>query len=203
MNKDTKKKIDIFDKELYNVNLIGYTDDYLVIADYDANYTFRSFYTIDFKKGELKSHELDRDIYFDSYFIGNDKNKLYIVDNKESVMYEWNAKNDKLDKINSKVLKNGEWQEVNIKTLLNKKEQFTYKTNFKYKLEDNNLYLNYNTKLNTLVEKNITSIVKIDNENIFYLKGSDLYHFSPKTGSKKLLSYFEWNFNYERMIYIY
>lgn len=202
LNSESKKKIDIFDKELYNVNLIGYTEDYLAIADYDSNYTFNKIYTIDLKKGNLKKYELDRNIYFDSYFIGYEKNKLYIVDNKESAMYELNVKNGKLEKISSKILKNGMWEKANIKTLLNKKEEFTYKTNYFYELKDGNLYLDYNTDLKTLVDTNIKSLVKIDNEDIFFLKDSELYHFSPEKGTEKLLNYFEWNFNYERMIYI-
>lgn len=202
-NKDEKKKIDIFDKELYNINLIGYTKDYLVLADYDSNYTFNKMYTIDFKKGNLKQFNLDRNIYFDSYFIGYEKNRIYIVDNKEGLMYEWNAKNGELESIRSKVLKEGIWENVSIKTLLNKKETFTYKSNFHYELIDNKLYLDYKQDLKTLVDTNIKSIVKTDNEDIFYLKDSELYHFSPEKGIEKLLNYFEWNFNFERMIYIY
>lgn len=203
LNETEKKKIDIFDKELYNISLVGYTKDYLVLADYDSNYTFNKMYTIDFKKGNLKKYDLNRDIYFDSYFIGYEKNKIYIVDNKESTMYEWNAKNGELSKISSKVLKDSKWENVSIKTLLNKKETFSYKSNFNYELEDNNLYLDYKQDIKTLVDINIKSIIKTDNEDIFYLKDSELYHFSPEKGIEKLLNYFEWNFNFERMIYIY
>jgi len=100
-----KKKIDLFEKELYSINLVGYTKDYLVIADYDSNYTFNNLYTLNIKNGNLKKYGLDRNIYFDSYYIGYVKNKLYIIDNKESLMYEFNAKNGDIDKIESKVYK--------------------------------------------------------------------------------------------------
>ncbi len=203
LNEKENKKIDIFNKEQYTINLIGYTKDYLVVADYDSNYTFSNFYTIELKNGRLKKHKLDRNIYFDSYYPGFKKNKLYIVDSKESTMYEFNAKNGKLEKVPTQIYINNKWVDRNIKTLIATKELFTYKTNYHYTLKDNSLYLSYaSKKLNTLIANNITSIVKIDDENIFYLKDDELYHYSPYTGETLLLSYFEWNFNYNNMIYI-
>lgn len=203
LSNGVKKKIDLFKKEFYNVSLIGYTKDYLVISDYDSSYTYNKIYTISFKDGKEESYKLNKDIYFDSYFIGYENNKLYIVDNKESVMYELNAKNGKLDKVRSKVLINGKWEDRNIKSLVNQKESFSYKSNYEYTIEDNNLYLNYEGKsIKTLIANNIKNIVRIKNQEIFYLKEDTLYRFNPYLGEEKLLNYFEWNFNYENMIYI-
>ena len=42
----------------------------------------------------------------------------------------------------------------------------------------------------------------IKDEYIFYLKKDTLYVFNPLEGTKRLLDYFEWNFNYENMIYV-
>ncbi len=203
LNSNQNTKINILEKELYTVNLIGYTTDYLVIADYDSNYTFNNFYTIELKTGKLKKHSLDHDIYFDSYFPGYENNKIYIVDPKEKCMYEFNAKNGNLEKIKAKFLNAGKWEKANIKTLINQKKEFTYNTNYNYSLENTNLYLNYqNKKIKTFIATNVKSIVKINNEDIFYLKEDSLYHFSPIKGESLLLKYFEWNFNYENMIYI-
>ncbi len=203
INSNQSTKIDLLEKELYTVNLIGYTQDYLVIADYDSNYTFNKFYTIELKTGKLKKHNLNRDIYFDSYYSGYEKNKLYIVDTKEKYVYEFNAKNGKLEKIKPKILNNGKWEKASIKTLINKKTEFTYQSNFNYELKNQDLYLNYQKKnLKTLIASNVKSIVKINDENIFYLKEDSLYHFDPIKGEELLLKYFEWNFNYENMIYI-
>ncbi len=201
INSNQNTKIDIFKKELYTINLIGYTEDYLVIPDYDSDYTFHNFYTL--QKGKLKKHSLNRDIYFDSYYPGYEKNKLYIIDNKEECMYEFNAQNGNLEKIKTKMLNKGNWEKANIKTLINQKKNFTYNTNINYTLIDNNIYLNYlNKKNKTIIATNVKNIVKIDNEDIFYLKEDSLYHFNPTKGEKLLLKYFEWNFNYENMIYI-
>ena len=202
LNNKENTKIKIFEKELYTINLIGYTKNYLVIADFDSNYTFNNFYTIDLKNGKLKKYELDRDIYFDSYYPGFIKNKLYIIDNKEPAMYEFNAKNGKLDKITSKIYQNGKWHKKNIKTLIANKTMFQKYSNYNYVLDDNNLYLNYNHQINTLVATNVKSIIKAFNEDVFYLKDDKLYHFNPTKGEELLLSYFEWNFNYNNMIYL-
>lgn len=203
LNKSMNKKIELFNSESYKASLIGYTKDYLVVADYDANYTFNKMYTISFKDGEVKEHKLKRDIYFDSYFIGYQDNKLYIVDNKESLMYEFNAKNGKIEKTKSRVLEMGVWKDKNIKTLINKKQSFTYDTNYEYSLEDNNIYLNYKDKnIKTLIASDVKNIVKIKEDEIFYLKNDTLYRFSLNNGEEKLLSCFNWNFNYENIIYI-
>jgi hypothetical protein len=203
INENENKKIDIFEKEQYTVSLIGYTKDYLIIPDYDSNYTFSKIFTLNFKNGNLKKHELKRNIYFDSYFLGYQKNKLYIVDNKEQLMYEFNAQNGKLEKIKSKILKEDKWENVNIKTLINKNEEFVYKTNYEYHLEEGKLYLNYKgQQIKNLISNNINHIVRINDKDIFYLKKDSLYHFSPEKGEELLLTYFEWNFNFENIIYI-
>ena len=203
INEKDTKKIKLFDQERYNINLVGYTKDYLIIPDYEANYTFNKFYRISLSNGDVKTFDLDRDIYFDSYFPGFEKNKLYIIDNKEEIMYEWNAKNGDLEKIKAKMLNKGTWENVGIKTLINQNKKFTPKTNYEYTLEDGNLSLNYVDKdITTNIDEEVTSIVRIKDANIFYLKTDTLYVFNPLEGKKRLLNYFEWNFNYENMIYV-
>ena len=203
INEKDNKKIKLFDQEIYNANLITYTQDYLIVADYDAEYTFNKFYRISLKNRSKKEYKLDRDIYFDSYFPGFYKNKLYIVDNKERVMYEWNAKNGDLEKINAKMLYDGNWENVGIKTLINQNKKFSYESNFEYRLVDGTLTLTYKDKKNTTkIDDEVTSIIRIKDDLVFYLKTDTLYAFKNSTGIQKLLNYFEWNFNYENMIYV-
>lgn len=204
INGNTTKKIDLFTKESYKISLVGYTKDYLIVADYDSNYTFNKIYTIEFKNGNKKEYKIDRNIYFDSYFIGYEGNKAYIVDNKESVMYEINAKNGNIEKVKSKVLVDGKWENKDIKSLINKNITFTYNTPFNYTVEDNNLYLSYkehDSKI--LIAENITSIIRIKEEQVFYLKDKDtLYVFDPLNGEEKLAYYYGWYFYSDGLIYI-
>ena len=203
INNKEEKEIEIFDKELYNASLITYTEDYLVIADYNAEYTFNKIYRISLKDGNTKEYNLDRDIYFDSYFPGYEKNKLYIVDNKEETMYELNVRNGKLEKIRAKMYNNGEWENVGIKSLINQNKKFTYETNYNYELDNGTLSFTYQDKeIETKIDTDVTSIVRIKDNLVFYLKTDTLYVFEPLKGSTKLLNNFEWNFNYENMIYV-
>ena len=203
INSDERKKIDLFDTEIYNASLITYTKDYLVVADYDSEYTFNKFYRIDLQSGDVKEFSLDRNIYFDSYFPGYEKNKLYIVDNKEEEMYELNVKNGKLKRISAKMLNNDEWEKVGIKSLINSSKKFTYKSNYEYKLNENILTLHYkDKKISTKIDDEVTHIVRIKDNLIFYLKTDTLYVFNPKEGSSRLLNNFEWNFKFENMIYV-
>lgn len=203
LNNNESKKINILKKETYNINLVTYTKDYLVLADYDTDYTFNKFYTISFKNGSVKSYNLDYNIYFDSYFLGFVKNKAYLVDNKESRMYEFNASNGKLEKVKSKLLKYNEWENVNIKTLINNKQKFIYNSNYFYTLDNETLYLNYKNKdIKKKITSNVSTIVKTNNQDIFYIKNDALYHFNETTGEDLLLEYFEWNFNFENVIFI-
>ena len=203
INEEEEKEMKLFDSEIYNANLITYTKDYLIIADYDQEYTFNKFYRISFKNGDLKEYDLDRDIYFDSYFPGYEKNKLYFVDNKEEEMYELNVKNGELEKISAKMYDDGDWEKVGIKSLINQNKKFTYKTNYNYSLEEGFLSLTYQDKeINTLIDNDVTSIIRIKNDLIFYLKTDTLYVFDPLKGSTKLLDYFEWNFKSDNMIYV-
>lgn len=203
INSDEQKKLTLFDQEIYNATLITYTKDYLIVADYDADYTFQSFYRLSLTNGSVKKFSLDYEIYFDSYFPGYVKNKLYIVDNKEEVMYEWNAKNGDLDKISSQLLIDDEWESVGIKSLINQNKTFTYKTNYNYTLSDGMLYLTYTpADIKIAIADDVTSIIRIKDNLVFYLKTDTLYVFDPLEGSQKLLSYFEWNFNNSNMIYV-
>ena len=203
INAKSKEKIDLFEHENYTINLIGYTKDYIVVADYDKSYTFDKFYVINFKNGNVKSYELNRNIYFDSYYAGYLANKLYIVDKKEQLMYEFNAKNGKLNKIKTRIYNVDKWEDANIKTLINKNVYFNYNTNYNYSLIDGELYLNYLDKeIKTLIATDVKWIVKTDNQDIFYLKEDSLYHFNVEDGEELLLNYFEWNFNYQNAIYI-
>ena len=203
INQDTAKEIKLFDKELYNVNLITYAKDYLIIPDYDNEYTYNKFYRITIKNGTLKEYDLNRDIYFDSYYPGYEKNNLYIVDNKEKEMYELNVKNGELEKIKPKMYNNGTWENVGIKSLINQNKSFNYETNYQYELVAEKLYLTYKKgKMQTLIDSDITNIIRLKDNLVFYLKNDTFYVFEPLTGSSRLLSYFEWNFNNENMIYV-
>ena len=203
LNKDDLKKVTLFKNDYYTLNLATLTKDYLIIPDLDQEYSYNKMHVLNLKNGTVKTYNLDRNIYYDSYYPGVIKNKVYIVDKKERLMYEFNAKNGKLTKIKPKLYNIHNWNNTNIENLILNEPKFTYSNNFNYSLENNNIYLKYNDHdLKTLIAENVKYIVKTTDQDIFYLKDTSLYHFNLNTGEEKLLDYFEWNFNYQNLIYI-
>ena len=72
-----------------------------------------------------------------------------------------------------------------------------------YELKDNNLdVLIGNTKIKITNEK-VSTIVKENDYEVYYIVKDSLYYFNLFTGSEKLMSYREWEFNYHNMIYIF
>ena len=53
-----------------------------------------------------------------------------------------------------------------------------------------------------LIDTDVTDIIRIKDNVIFYLKTDTVYAFEQLKGSIRLLTNFEWNFNYKNMIYI-
>ena len=79
--------ISLFNKDLYKLNLIYQTKDYLLVPDYNNDYQFSKINLITFKNGKTSEIKLRYDLYFDSYFLGDYKNKVYLYDNKSELEY--------------------------------------------------------------------------------------------------------------------
>ena len=202
INKDNIKKIDLFERELYNLNNVYYTNDYLVVPSIDKEYYFNKFYTINYKKGKVNSYNLKYDIYFDNYTPGYIKNNLYLVDNKEGLMYKFNTKKGKIEKIKPVLYNKGKLESVSINSLINKEKKFIFPEIYNYELENDNLYLTVD-KVKMLVSQNVKGVVKLNEADAFYIVGDSLYHFSPMKGEELLIKYYELNFNYNNIIYIW
>ena len=203
INKETEKEYPLFDKDYYNLRLTYATDRYLFIPNQDNEYTFNDINIIDAKKNNLKNVKLDRDIYFDSYILGNKKNSIYLVDRKNKQEYEINLAKAKLFKTSGKVLENNKWQEVSLTKLINNNYKFTNDYYISYELDGNDLYIIINNQKLKITDKKISTIVKTNKEEIYYLSKDTLYYFNLYEGEKKLLSYKEWEFNYNNMIFIF
>ena len=87
LNKDKKQEIKIFDQDIYNLNLVTKYQDYLVLPDYNENFTFEKLYLINKDNGKIKTIDLRYKLYLESYFLGDYKNNLYIYDKKEKQEY--------------------------------------------------------------------------------------------------------------------
>ena len=203
INEDKITTINIFDQDTYLPYLITSIKDYLFIVDYDAKYEFNKIYLIDVDNSSSKKIDLDRYIAVDSYIMGIYKNSVYLLDKKEEQEYEINIKKGKVYKTSGKVLINNEWQKEDVSKLAKSPKYFSNDEIFKYELIDKKVYFNQNNILTKVSNLNVDSIVKYDNQSVFFISNGVLYYFDMKTGPKKIMEYSEWNFNYINCIFVY
>lgn len=205
LNNEKKEKITLFSKDIYNLSLIYAFDNYLLIPDYEQNYLFNKMYVIDTNNAKIRTINLRFDVYFDSYFLGNDKNDVYIYDLREKKEFFIDLDKDEIYTSKNKILVNDEWQDVTNQAFQSEKPQFSETKPFTVILKDNHLYLQIlNSKTEILLSnRQVSELVKVDEMNIYYISDDILYKYNPYDGEEAILQYSEWNFNHQNMIFIF
>lgn len=205
INKEKEKKFSLFSKDIYNINLIYQYNNLLLIPDYEQEYIYNKIYTINTDKAQKNTINLRFEIYFDSYFLGDYKEKVYIYDLKNNQEYYIDMKEEKLYKTESEILVNNKWQKISSQTFKNDKPTFEQDLPVSYILENNKLYIKVYNSDNLILasSREIKQIVKIDNLDVYYISEDTLYKHNPIDGEKALLRYSEWNFNYKNMVFIF
>lgn len=205
LSNDKKDKIKLFDKDVYNINLVTTYNNYLIIPDYNSSYSFDKLYLIDVNKNKTNEIKLRYSVYFDSYFLGSKKNLIYLYDKKEEQEYYINIKKEKIYKTSNKVLVNNEWEKVSSYKLKEEKVSFTEDNVYNYKVINNKLYSyildeEYLTKVSDM---DIKTVVKTNGYDVYFICDNTLYKYNPYDGIKALLSNSEWDFNYTNMVFIF
>lgn len=208
LNEDGNKKMSMFEFEVLDTSLITLNDNYLVMPNYDNKYSFKSFYILDVIKFEKELWEFDYEISYDSYINGIEDSNIYLVDRKNKIQYKINPHRKKIevinDKENSPVIYNNGWENISINKLTNKDYKFFNTKAFNYTYDKNKLILNtYTNKDILLLEQKKLEVIYSSDHKVYYLKDDELFVFDLFYGTKKLLSYFEWNFNNHNKIFIY
>ena len=198
INKDKQDDIVLFSNDLYHLDLIYQKDKYLLIPNYNSNHYFNNFYLIDVTNGKVKEIKSDYDIYFDGYFLGDYKNYIIYVDKKEKKEYfidikKGIIKQSKYIKIVNNKLVNCLYEELEI---INENNLFNYI------IEDGFLFLNVDDIKIKVSDKMVDRIIKIINNEVYYLSNDTLY-LNNLFEEIALLKNFEWNFNKTNMIYLY
>jgi hypothetical protein len=95
MNGENYKNIDLFKQDKYDNSLAYLIDDSIYMANNDEEHEYTKL--IKFNLTNLKKSEINigYNIDFDSYIVGSIKNKLYLFDNKYSILYEIDVKKEK------------------------------------------------------------------------------------------------------------
>ena len=203
INKEENKSVEIFGKDVYDISLAYLLNDYFVIPDYENDYRFHKIYLYNLKKHELSVWKLNNYIYFDSYILGSKNESLFIFDRKDKKEYEIVPHKEKIRTISPKVLSNGEWKKVSSQKLLNNKISFSEKEIIKYEIIDYKLYKIHNNYKELISKQKVKSIISYNQDEVYYLVDDSLFLFTEAYGEVKLMTFFEWNFNYENKIFVY
>lgn len=202
INKEKNFNIELFDKDKYEITLVYYKDNKLLTADYSENYYFSKLNLINLDNGEKETIDSDYEISFDSIFIGEYKNNVYLLDKKEQVEYEINLKKKNVNKIPFKVLKDNKFIETTYNKILNNKMYFFKDSISKYIIDNKTLYRLIDNIKVKITDKEISKIIKIDNDTIYYLSNDELYFHNMKYSEVNLMTYSEWQFNNTNAIFI-
>ncbi len=209
LEKDNNRSLEVFNKDVYNNNLMVLLNKYLVFPNYNDSYEYEELIVINLDNLKKSVIKLEKAISDDSYVLGTYKKSIFIVDKKNKIEYEVNPYYKKIrivgsENKNGKIYNLNGFHEISINKLINNNLTFTYDSLYHYKVSNNILYLTYlDSKILTKVSDFTDGhIVKINDDKIYYLIADTLYFYSPSTGSKVLLKNFEWQFNYENKIFI-
>ena len=202
INNDTNKYIEIFKNDHYNLDLIYQYKNYLVLADYDQEYYFNKLYYVNILNGKVKEINFDYDISFDSKFLGEYKNNIFLLDKKNKREYKINLKRKNIELTDFQIVKNDKLIKKDYKQIIKNLKQEPNNFN-EYKIIKDKLYRIINKEKIKITNKKVDKIIKFNNDEIFYLSSDKLYMFNNKIGEILLLVNFEWNFNNTNVIYFY
>lgn len=200
--------IKLFDKDIYDIPHATKINNFLVIPNYEQEYNFDELLLINLDNNDVTTWKLDYEISFDSYILGTNDKSIYLIDNKNKKEYELVPHKKKMrilatSKRQGIVFNNGVEEKIAMSKLTTNTYSFTYKNNYHYTLEDNTLYLSYINKNNKIKvsDQKVTRIISTEEDNIYYLVKDTIYKYNLKYGEIKLISYSEWEFNNQNLIF--
>lgn len=212
MNGDSYKNINIFKKDRYDNSISYMIKNTIYMPNYDEEHEYSKLVTFNIETQKIEYINLNKKIDYDSYIVGNIKNKLYIFDNKNSILYELNLKKSKLEIISNNEkgfikYENGEWVNCSKTEYKIDKIKFndTNTSNYTYIIKDEVLYkkINNNKSINTRISNNINNIIFESKDDIYYIYEDNLYLYNPLNGNNKVFYNYELNFNKDNTIFTY
>lgn len=208
LNASTKEEFNFLEQESYYNKLSIRVGEYVITPNYDEEYVFKSFYLFDMKKGQMKKWDIKEEISLNSYYLGEKDGIAYLVDRKNKKEYAINPKRRKIeiiDKDGMGRIWDDEWEEVSMTKLINSDFIFEHKGNFTYYIEENKLFMQNSSNKDIVMvsDRDISKLVDIEGDRVYYLVGAELYVYSPRDGEQKLLEYSEFNFNDINSVFIY
>ncbi len=212
MNFSNQKSINIFKEDKYDNSLMYMLDNKILFPNYDQEYIFNDFYILNFLTSKYKKIETKFEISYNSYIVGNIKNKIYLYDLKNYNLYEINLNTLKVKLICSEDLgyfkyENNKKVEIKRKEYDDKKILYSNEIyNVNYIIKENTIYKIFNSnkllKEKIFVGENIKIISQYQN-NLYFISNDIFYKYNPLNGIEQVFNYFELNFNNNDVIYLY
>ena len=202
------KEYKFLKNESYDNSLSYKLNDYIIFANYDDERETNILYIFDYNKKKMKKWKIKYNISFDSYFLGNLGNDIYLFDKKNEVEYRINPEKKKI-KIVSKnemgIYFNEIWDKLPLNKFTYNNLQFKYNNNYNYILENGILYLRLKDSDNKIrvADYNIDYIIEVNDNTVYYFSLDSVYSYNLTDGSKKLLTAFEWNFTNKNKIFVF
>ncbi len=203
INPKENKNINLFNNDIYTLNLIYQSKEYVIVPDYNETHYFSKIYLINVKNGSYEEIKLETPISFDSVFLGEYKNKVYLLDKKEEKEYQINLRTKKIEETDYLILENNKLVKKSFKDIVVNNLNFLPISYPEYKLQNNILYQVIEDNLVKISNLEVSKIIKVEDDTIYYLAKDSLMMYNNKVGEIKLLSSFEWNFNNDNIIYIF
>ncbi len=198
--------INIFNSDRYSNDLMYAFDKYILFPGYGNEYLFSNFYLLDMSTGKYKVLETKYSINYDSYYVGNNKNNIYLFDNKNNKLYEINYK-----KLEVKLV--GDEMKGFIKYDKNKKKKaklseytidkitFFKKNNSFLSVNKNYFSFDGKTWIKYFYDEDIVVVGTIK-DNIYFIYEDNLYKYNNSKVSL-VVHYFEYNFNKNNITFYY
>lgn len=208
INDQITESISLFSKDIYDskLKLMAQVEDYLWIPNYNSEYYFQESYILNRKTGKQETWSLKEPIYFDSVILGVYQNEIYLLDKHEKVEWKINPQTKKMTKVGTEgkggiIYENG-WKSITMNKLLYQDVSFVGTLPIDYQM--NGAFTKNFSNASILIRENVPNkVVGKTNDAVYYLVGDTLYSYTDTYGEVPLLSYFEWNFNNENVIFIF
>lgn len=208
ISKENNKSFNYLKEDEYN-NILGYKQNqFLITPNYDSNYYFNQLKILNTDKKTLSNFNLGYDISYSSFFLGNFKNSIYLIDKKNKIQYKINLLKKTIQESGNEedgvyIKKNNKLILSSYNKVIKENHQFKESTKYNYELHENKLYYmvkNYKILVSNLKVKYIVDIIE---DNVYYISGDFLYCYSPNKGEIRLLQNNEWNFNFGNNIFVF
>ena len=210
MHNKSYKNVELFKSDKYDNTLAYLLNGSIYMANNDEEHEYTSLVKLDLASLDFETIKLDYTIDFDSYIVGHVKKNIYIFDNKHSILYEFNTKNNKI-----KIIGNNEKGFVKYEdgdfVNCSKSE---YKVNkIKFNSSTSKYDYSFNNGFYKAINDNKDLKLKISNDELKYIYEKEnymynlfddsFYRYDPLNGNIKIFYNYELTFNSENTIFVY